>query len=192
MEKKKIFLLCGGPGTGKSTQVALIKDKVSSLAVIGVGDLMRNLQDDGIELTNALIKAQEEYSKNATPISAALIARKVITNVELFTENIVIIDNLIKTVGDYYEIVNELGNLFRHDLILFFDLSREEMIKRLSRRKETESRTDDEEVKMERRIERHFKELVDRLDELPQEKLVKIDASESVEKVNETILGILI
>lgn len=143
------ILLLGPPGAGKGTQGALLAARLG-LPKFATGDLIRDaiaagtplgrqaraIYDSGALVGDDLILGivREELAKPAAAKGA-------------------ILDGVVRTIPQAEGVAALLAGLGRKmDAVLFFDVSDDEILSRLARRRTIEGRTDDDPVAVERRL----------------------------------------
>ncbi len=135
------ILLMGPPGAGKGTQGALLAAHFG-LPKLATGDLLRDAVRDGTPLGRQAKAVME---------AGHLVSDDIILGVvrdELHKPAAargVIFDGVVRTIPQaegMERILEELGR--RMDAVLFFDVSDEEILQRLEKRRQTDGRADDD------------------------------------------------
>ncbi|NOT08745.1 MAG: adenylate kinase [Gemmatimonadales bacterium] len=143
------ILLLGPPGAGKGTQGALLARRLD-IPKFATGDLIRDA-----------IARQTELGRKAKAVydSGALVADDLIMGIvrEELTkpaaENGVIFDGVVRTIPQAEGVARLLADLGRRmDHVLFFDVSDDEILSRIEKRRGIEGRSDDEPAAVERRL----------------------------------------
>lgn len=135
------ILLMGPPGAGKGTQGALLA-KHLGIPKLATGDLLREAVRDGTPLG---IKAREVMEAGHLVGDDIILA---VVNEELRkppAANGVIFDGVVRTIPQaegMERMLSELGR--RIDAVLLFDVTDEEILSRLEKRRKTDGRADDD------------------------------------------------
>ena len=144
------ILLLGPPGAGKGTQGALLAKRLG-LPKFATGDLIREA-----------IAAETPLGRAAKAIydSGALVGDDLILGIvreELARPAAArgaILDGVVRTIPQAEGMAALLAELGRKmDRVLFFDVSDDEILSRLERRRTIEGRTDDDPVAVQRRLQ---------------------------------------
>jgi len=146
MSRKRIIFVCGGPGSGKGTQCERIVAKYG-FTHLSSGDLLRDAVASGSILgkqMNALMQRGE-----LVPMEMVLKLLKSAMIAKSLTSNGYLIDGYPRQV--------EQGVMFEKEItpckgVLYFEVSDEEMTKRLLKRGETSGRVDDNEETIKSRL----------------------------------------
>jgi adenylate kinase len=143
------ILLLGPPGAGKGTQGAILSQRLG-LPKFATGDLIREA-----------IAAETPLGRAAKAIydSGALVGDDLILGIvreELARPAAArgaILDGVVRTIPQAEGMAALLAELGRKmDRVLFFDVSDDEILSRLERRRTIEGRTDDDPVAVQRRL----------------------------------------
>lgn len=143
------LLLLGPPGAGKGTQGVLIAKRLG-IPKFATGDLLR----DAVKLGTPLgLKAK------AVMESGALVSDEIIMGVvgeELAKPAAakgVIFDGVVRTIPQAEGVAALLAKIGRRiDKVLFFDVTDEEILARIEKRRAIEGRADDDPVAVQRRL----------------------------------------
>jgi len=146
MSRKRIIFVCGGPGSGKGTQCEKIVEKYG-FTHLSSGDLLRDAVASGSLIgrqLNALMQRGE-----LVPMEMVLKLIKNAMIAKSLTSNGYLIDGYPRQV--------EQGLAFEADItpargVLYFEVSDDEMTKRLLKRGETSGRVDDNEETIKSRL----------------------------------------
>src|SRR5439155_6231921 len=143
------ILLLGPPGAGKGTQGAILSQRLG-LPKLATGDLLREAVQRG---TPVGLRAK------AVMESGALVSDDIILGVvreELArptARNGVIFDGVVRTIPQAEGVERLLAELGRKmDLVLLFDVTDEEILSRLAKRRLVEGRADDDPAAVRRRL----------------------------------------
>lgn len=144
------LLLLGPPGAGKGTQGAILAQRLG-LPKFATGDLLRDAVRRGTPLG---------LQARAVMESGALVSDEIIMGVmkdELAkpaSRDGVIFDGVVRTIPQAEGLAGLLSGLGRQlDHVLFFDVTDDEILSRIDRRRVTEGRADDDPVAVQRRLE---------------------------------------
>jgi adenylate kinase len=143
------ILLLGPPGAGKGTQGALLAESLG-LPKFATGDLLRDAVKRGTPL-GLQAKAVMEAGHLVSDDIILGVIRDELAKGEAARG--VIFDGVVRTIPQAQgmeRILREKGR--RMDAVLFFDVSDEEILSRLERRRELERRADDDPVAVARRL----------------------------------------
>jgi adenylate kinase len=143
------ILLMGPPGAGKGTQGAILAERLS-LPKFATGDLLRDAVKQGTPLGRQAKAVME---------SGGLVSDDIILGVvreELAKPNAsrgVIFDGVVRTIPQAEGVAQLLAALSRKiDLVLFFDVTDEEIVGRSAKRRTVEARADDDPAAVARRL----------------------------------------
>ncbi len=143
------ILLLGPPGAGKGTQGALLATRLG-LPKIATGDLLR----EAVANATPLGREAKAVMESGALVSDDLIMR--IVREELGRPSAargVIFDGVVRTLPQAEGVEKILGDLGRQiDKVLFFDLTDDEILGRLEKRRGIEGRADDDPKAVARRL----------------------------------------
>lgn len=205
----KIFLFFGPPGSGKGTQASLLQQKFSNIAYLSTGDLIRK----NIQEKTEIGKIALNYINQGLLVPSEIINEMVKEEVKNFRD-VIILDGYPRTVDQLHFLINNIANPY---LTIFFDLSLEKVIERISLRricpncnsiyhliynkpKQDEicdkcnnklvQRDDDKEEVVKKRYEIYINETLPILEELKKLnfEVIKVDASLKIEEIFQNIL----
>ena len=179
------LLLLGPPGAGKGTQGAILAERMG-LPKFATGDLLRDA-----------VKRGTPVGREAKAIMEAghLVGDDVILRVvrdELAkpsAANGVIFDGVVRTIPQAEGVERLLAEKGRQmDAVLFFDVSDDEILTRLARRRTIEKRADDDPEAVATRLRAYRKQTAPVLDWYQQRNLVhRIPAAGSVDEIAERV-----
>jgi adenylate kinase len=143
------LLLLGPPGAGKGTQGALLADHLG-IPKLATGDLLR----DAVREDTPLGRKAKAVMESGALVSDDLILGIVREQLaQPAAARGVILDGVVRTVPQAEGVAALLGELGRQiDQVLFFEVSDEEILRRLARRRLQEGRADDDAGAVERRL----------------------------------------
>jgi adenylate kinase len=175
------ILLMGPPGAGKGTQGALLAESCG-VAKFATGDLLR----DAVARGTPLGLQAKELMEAGHLVSDDLILG--IVREELSkpaARNGVIFDGVVRTIPQAEGVERLLAEQGRRmDAVLFFEVSDEEILARLSRRREIEKRADDDPEAVATRLQAYRKQTAPVLDWYEARKLVRhIPATGSIQEI---------
>jgi len=149
-ERALDILLLGPPGAGKGTQGALLSARLG-LPKFATGDLLRDAVAQGTALGRQAKAVME---------SGALVSDQIILGVvreELAKPAAaggVVFDGVVRTIPQAEGVEAMLRDLGRRmDRVLFFDVTDEEILSRLDKRRSLEGRADDDPEAVKRRLD---------------------------------------
>ena len=135
------ILLMGPPGAGKGTQGAILAQALG-LPKLATGDLLRDAVKRGTPLGRKAKAVMEAGHLVGDDIILGVV-REEVGKPE--ASKGVIFDGVVRTIPQAEGIERILGEKNRKmDAVLFFDVSDEEILARLDRRREIEGRADDD------------------------------------------------
>lgn len=136
------IIFVGAPGVGKGTQRELLTKKYSNFSSIIPGDIMRNEIKNKTELG-----LQLEDSINKGLLAPHDLVMKCVTdtlkNFQNKGKNDFIFDGFPREIRQAVAIDEFLGENFKVDSVIFFDIDDEVSIQRIKKRAESSGRADD-------------------------------------------------
>ncbi|HJR16702.1 MAG TPA: adenylate kinase [Gemmatimonadales bacterium] len=179
------ILLMGPPGAGKGTQGALLAESCG-VPKFATGDLLRDAVKRGTPLG---LQARELME------AGHLVSDEVILGIvreELgkpAARHGVIFDGVVRTIPQAEGVERLLAERGRRmDAVLFFDVSDEEVLTRLTKRREIEQRADDDPEAVATRLQAYRKQTAPVLGWYEARKLVRrIPAAGSVQEIAERV-----
>ncbi len=183
------ILLMGPPGAGKGTQGALLAE-ARGMPKFATGDLLR----DAVKRGTPLGLQAKELMEAGHLVSDELILG--IVREELgkpAARNGVIFDGVVRTIPQAEGVERLLAEQGRSmSAVLFFDVSDDEILARLAKRREIESRADDDPQAVAIRLKAYRKQTAPVLDWYEDRKLVHhIPAVGSVSEIAEKVSRVL-
>jgi adenylate kinase len=155
------ILLLGPPGAGKGTQGAILAERLG-LPKFATGDLLRDAVKRGTAL-GLQAKAVMEAGHLISDQIILGVVREELGRPEAAQG--VIFDGVVRTVPQAEGVARLLAERGRQiDYVLFFDVSDEEILARLSRRRGLEQRADDDPAAVATRLEAYRKQTAPVLD----------------------------
>ena len=145
----KIIFVLGGPASGKGTQCDKIIEEFG-FTHISVGDLMRQEVSKGTKNGEMIKKIQKKGGLVPFQLTCELLIDGLINN----PSSTYLIDGFPRAIdqANYFE-----KNVIEAHSILYFDVPKETMMARCSKRAETSGRADDNPETMKNRIDNFFK-----------------------------------
>ena len=148
------IILFGPPGAGKGTQSKYLVNKLNSFQ-ISTGDLLREEINKNSEIGKAIINDMNDGKFISDQIVNQLI-EKLVSDPQ--KKNKLIFDGYPRSLSQAKNLELLLKNLNQKiDLILFLNVDKETIIKRLEKRKTIENRSDDDSDTIVRRYEKYMK-----------------------------------
>lgn len=189
----------GGEGTGKTTQINILKKYLEDQGleviitrepggVISAENIRAVIFDNEIDpITETMLYAaarREHYIKKIKP---ALDAGKIVI-CDRFIDSSIVYQGIVRGVGvDLVENINKYAiNNVEPDLTIFFDLDSETGLKRVSLRNEQMNRFDKESLDFHLKVRKGYNLL-----SKTRNRFVLIDASKSIEDVTKQIINIM-
>jgi adenylate kinase len=135
------ILLMGPPGAGKGTQGALLADRLG-IPKLATGDLLR----DAVKRETPLGQQAKAVMESGRLVSDDIILGVVREEVaKPAAAQGVILDGVVRTIPQAEGVDRLLAELGRQvDHVVFFDVTDEEILDRLTKRRATEGRADDD------------------------------------------------
>jgi len=144
------ILLLGPPGAGKGTQGALLAGRLG-LPKFATGDLLRDAVRRGTSLGREARAVMEAGGLVSDAIILGVVREELARPA---AAGGVIFDGVVRTIPQAEGVAALLAEQGRRmDLVLFFDVTDEEILARLDRRRTLESRADDDPAAVERRLQ---------------------------------------
>lgn len=143
------ILLLGPPGAGKGTQGALLASRLA-VPKFATGDLLRDAVRRGTPLG---LEARAVMEAGGLVSDAVIlgVVREELARPEAAAG--VVLDGVVRTVPQAEGVAALLAERHRQvDLVLFFDVTDAEILARLERRRDLESRADDDPASVQRRL----------------------------------------
>ena len=183
------ILLMGPPGAGKGTQGALLAE-TRGLPKFATGDLLRDAVKRGTPLGQRA-KAVMEAGHLVSDDIIMGIVREELGKTE--ASNGVIFDGVVRTVPQAEgvdRLLKERGR--RMDAVLFFDVTDEEILARLAKRRTIEQRADDDPAAVATRLAAYRKQTAPVLDWYERQRLLRrIPAVGTVQEIAERVNRVL-
>jgi adenylate kinase len=183
------ILLMGPPGAGKGTQGALLAES-KGLPKFATGDLLRDAVKRGTPLGQRA-KAVMEAGHLVSDDIIMGIVREELAKPE--ASNGVIFDGVVRTVPQAEGVEQLLAERGRKmDAVLFFDVSDDEIMARLTKRRTIEQRADDDPEAVATRLSAYRKQTAPVLDWYERRKLLRrIPAVGTVQEIAQRVRKIL-
>jgi adenylate kinase len=179
------ILLMGPPGAGKGTQGALLAER-RGLPKFATGDLLR----DAVKRKTPLGLKAKSVMEAGHLVSDDIIlgiVREELAKPE--AANGVIFDGVVRTIPQAEGVDRLLAERGRRmDAVLFFDVSDQEILSRLAKRREIEQRADDDPQAVATRLNAYRQQTAPLLEWYESRKLLKrIPALGAVEEIAERV-----
>ncbi len=180
------ILLLGPPGAGKGTQGALLAERLA-IPKFATGDLLREAVANGTPLGLKAKAVMEAGHLVSDEIILGVIAEEL---ARPEAEHGVVLDGVVRTIPQAEGIAAMLEQMNRQiDLVLFFDVSDQEILARLERRRAVEGRADDDPDAVMRRLSAYREQTAPLLEWYEQRGgVTRIDAVGSVDDIAERVL----
>ncbi len=135
------ILLLGPPGAGKGTQGAILAERLG-LPKFATGDLLRDAVKAGTPLGQKAKAVMEAGQLVSDDIILGVVREEL---AKPAAARGVILDGVVRTIAQAEGVERILADLGRQiDVVLFFDVTDEEILARLERRRGLEGRADDD------------------------------------------------
>jgi adenylate kinase len=144
------ILLLGPPGAGKGTQGAILAQRLG-VPKFATGDMIREAIAAGTPLGR---QARAVYDSGALVSDDLIlgIVRDALTTPSAARGSV--LDGVVRTIPQAEGMERMLAELGRKiDAVLFFDVTDDEILSRIERRRTIEGRTDDDPVAVQRRLQ---------------------------------------
>ncbi len=191
MDKKPLVVcVLGKAGSGKGTQVNLLKERLN-LNYIGSGELLRNrkLKNDFTGKKIASVIDKGGMSPSTIVFSLWISELEKFKNLENI--NGILIDGSPRKILEAY-LINEAIEWYEwkeNFKVILIDISDEEAFKRLAKRAEIEGREDDTRAGVEKRLAWYKKEVLEVIEFYKKKGLlIKINGEQEVEAVYNEII----
>lgn len=189
--KYKTILLFGAPGSGKGTQGKILSH-IPGFFHSSTGDIFRSL-----DLQSEMGRIFLEYSTRGELVPDEIVIniwKNYIKGMEMINgfhpeSEFIVLDGLPRNVRQV-ELLREVIDVVK---IIYLRAEKEKMVERLRRRAMKESRPDDasDEV-IRRRLSVFERETRPVLDQYPQDRVIRIDATMSMIRVTSEIVNVLV
>lgn len=144
------ILLLGPPGAGKGTQGALLAQDMG-LPKFATGDLLRAAVREGTPLGRQAQAVMDAGHLVSDDIILGIIAEQL---AQPAAAHGVVFDGVVRTIPQAEGVADLLAARGRRmDAVLFFEVSNEEILSRLARRREIEHRADDDPTAVQTRLD---------------------------------------
>jgi adenylate kinase len=179
----------GPPGAGKGTQGALLSE-TRGLPKFATGDLLRDAVKRGTPLGQAAKSVMEAGHLVSDDIIMGIV-REELGKPE--AANGVIFDGVVRTVPQAEGVERLLAERGRRmDAVLFFDVSDEEIMARLAKRRNIEQRADDDPAAVATRLSAYRKQTAPVLDWYERRNLLRrIPAVGTVQEIAQRVRQVL-
>lgn len=183
-QKPTVIMILGGPGSGKGTVCAKLKEN-HNMIHLSTGELLREEVDKKGPEANKIAEIQSSGKLVPSEILVKIVQKKLLDN----PKGLFLLDGFPRNEENVKVWNKIIGSSADASVILFYDCSDETMTSRLLERGQSSGRPDDNEETIKVRLST-FREQTMKVVELKKKegKLVVIDAEKSPEEVyNQTI-----
>jgi adenylate kinase len=183
------ILLMGPPGAGKGTQGALLSES-KGLPKFATGDLLRDAVKRGTPLGQRAKAVMEAGHLVSDDIIMGIVREEL---AKPAASNGVIFDGVVRTVPQAEGVEQLLAERGRKmDAVLFFDVSDDEIMARLTKRRTIEQRADDDPEAVATRLSAYRKQTAPVLDWYERRKLLRrIPAVGTVQEIAQRVRKVL-
>lgn len=179
--KPLIVFVLGGPGSGKGTQCAKIKEKFH-FEHLSTGDLLRNELKSKSEYGELIENIMKEGKLVPSEILLNILKRTVI-NLSYFNIKI-LLDGFPRNIENLNKWEEIIGDAFEVSFLLFFECSAETLEKRILERAKTSGRADDNIESFKKRVKTYEEETKPILDIFENKgQIVKINSEKNIDEV---------
>lgn len=182
----KTLIFLGPQGSGKGTQAKLLVEKFG-YTTYGTGDILRAISQEDSELGRK-VKETIDAGHLVDPDLISEVVKEKLSKLD--PDKLVIIDGYprsMKQLRLMKEIMPEMGR--EGYLVLYFDISEGETLKRLGLRAEKEGRADDAEGAIRKRLEHFRSETLPMVEQMERDgKVIRINGMPSVEEIHSEVL----
>ncbi len=184
----RTFLMMGRPGSGKGTQAKLLAEKIKG-EVFSSGDEFRSLAA-GEHYVGKRLKSAMEGGELLPHWLASFLFEKVLLSLE--PEDVIVFEGACRTEPEsilFHEMATWLP---REYVAINIEVSSEETVQRILKRKGIEGRADDREAIVRKRVEEYNQKTAAAIAYFKsKETLLEVDGEQTIEQVHAAILGIL-
>lgn len=179
------ILLMGPPGAGKGTQGALLAEAMG-VPKFATGDLLRDAVKRGTPLGVQAKDLMEAGHLVSDDVILGIVREELRKPA---ARKGVIFDGVVRTIPQAEGVERLLAEQGRHMThVLFFDVSDEEILSRLARRRDIEQRADDDPQAVTTRLKAYRQQTAPVLDWYQARKLVRrVPATGSIEQIAERV-----
>jgi adenylate kinase len=179
------ILLMGPPGAGKGTQGALLAES-RGMPKFATGDLLRDAVKRGTPLGLQAKELMEAGHLVSDDVILGIVREEL---GKPAARNGVIFDGVVRTIPQAEGVERLLGEQGRRmDAVLFFDVSDQEVLSRLAKRRAIEQRADDDPQAVTTRLQAYRKQTAPVLGWYEARNLVrKVAATGSIEEIAERV-----
>ncbi|MSR03278.1 MAG: adenylate kinase [Gemmatimonadetes bacterium] len=143
------ILLMGPPGAGKGTQGVILAERLG-IPKVATGDLLREAVKLGTPLGLKARAVMESGALVSDDIIMGIVGEEI---AKPASSRGVIFDGVVRTMPQAEGVAALLAGLGRKiDLVLFFDVTDEEILARIAKRRTIEGRADDDPTAVQRRL----------------------------------------
>lgn len=179
--KPLIVFVLGGPGSGKGTQCAKIKEKFH-FEHLSTGDLLRNELKSKSEYSELIENIMKEGKLVPSEILLNILKRTVI-NLSYFNIKI-LLDGFPRNLENLNKWQEIIGDAFEVSFLLFFECSADTLEKRILERAKTSGRADDNIESFKKRVKTYEEETKPILEIFENKgQIVKINSENSIDEV---------
>lgn len=179
---KKDILLFGMQWSGKGTQADLLMEKITNYQYFEPGNIFRALKSNDNVLWKHISSRMKKWEMLDDKITFGLFD---IYFHLLWEDEFMLVDGFLRTLNQMYYYLHKMHLSWDRDFIaIYFDISREEALKRLMIRAKKEWREDDNIESINKRIDIYEKETLPVINYLEtMGKLIRINAERPIEDI---------
>jgi len=185
------LIILGAPGSGKSTVAARLAERVGA-AHLNLGSLLRELAAEDSRLGREIREPIAEGRLIPDHVAEQVVRRWLEA---LPPEQGFVMEGYPRSAAQadaLHRLLAELGGLGRRPVVIRLDVPREELLRRLSRRRDLEGRSDDTDEAIARRLEIDDAQAAPLLDALAGwVDVMRVDGARPVDAVTDQIVEAL-
>ncbi|CAI2379358.1 unnamed protein product [Moneuplotes crassus] len=176
----KVTFVLGGPGCGKGTQCQLLVER-DQFVHLSAGDLLREEQATDSEDSKLI----NDHIKEGKIVPVEITCRLLLKAMQKIGMNKrFLIDGFPRNEDNLFGWQKEMEDFANVDQVIFFELSEEDMLKRIMHRAKTSGRADDNVEAAQKRFTTFNTETMKVIDHFDEKNIVhKIDATGDIEEV---------
>ncbi|KAA6408644.1 MAG: Uridylate kinase [Lasallia pustulata] len=183
----EVVCVLGGPGVGKGTQCSRLAQDLD-VVHISVGDVLRRQREGPSDFGNLIDKQMREGSLVPAGIVIAALESEIVANLNAHKKRF-LIDGFPRNTEQASILEDKVGQC---KAALYFDCSKETMLKRVLRRAETSGRVDDNVDTFEKRYQGFLDDSTPVLGFFQsRDKFIKIDCEPPLEEIYDDLQKIV-
>ncbi|CAG7580318.1 MAG: Adenylate kinase [uncultured marine phage] len=184
-------VLLGPPGSGKGTQGKIVTNQFNLISVIA-GDILRAEKRSGSKLGDEIKEIIDKGNLVPDEMIDTIMDKFLINCGMRMIKTGFVFDGYPRTLGqaEYLDKICEKYET-QIDLVFFFDVEKEVLIKRILERGKTSGREDDKDKNIISKRMDNYDKLTAPVKDYYKEKLVVLDGSKSIDDINQEIRTVM-